>query len=119
MNSSDPFGERSLQRLQGFICLIPVIGFIPALWTLLRQAGGKEPQAASRLAVTLTLAWLFGYILLGFGVSTTEFAHLPMLLMSSLLTSGYFLASFWLMVRLWRRKRLYLPWVSEVSDRLP
>uniref|UniRef100_A0ACD5GVH4 Uncharacterized protein n=1 Tax=Desertifilum tharense IPPAS B-1220 TaxID=1781255 RepID=A0ACD5GVH4_9CYAN len=40
------------------------------------------------------------------------------MLTSSLLTSGYFLINFWLMVRLWQRKSTRLPGVSHLSDRV-
>ncbi len=69
--------------------------------------------------VTLALGWLIGYLLLGVGAETAESLSLPLLITSSLLTSGYFLVNLWLMVRLWQRKSLRLPIVSKLSDRLP
>jgi hypothetical protein len=117
----DPYKEQSLNRLRIFITLIPVIGFLPALWTLYRQQGSPEVQNASRLVVTLTMGWLLGYALLGAGLQITsgsQVSTLSVLILSSLLTSGYFLANLWLMVRLWQRKSLRLPGISQLSDRL-
>jgi uncharacterized membrane protein YhdT len=119
MKSSDPFAEKDIKRLQTFVYLIPVVGFFPALWTLYRRQGNQEQLTASRLAVLLATGWLFGYMLLGTGAQSSGAMHLPLLLMSSLLTSGYFLVNIWLMVRLWQRKSLKLPGISRLGDRLP
>jgi hypothetical protein len=116
---ASPFANQDLQRLLIFMYFIPIAGMLPALWTLYQQRGSHEQQQASRLVVTLTLMWLLGYVLLGTTVQTTESLTLPLLIMSSLLTSGYFLANIWLMIRLWQRRSLYLPGVSPLSDRLP
>ncbi len=113
--------EQDLNRLQIFVTLIPVIGFLPALWTLYRQQSSPAVQNASRLVVTLTLGWLLGYGLLGAGAqfaSDSTVSTLSLLILSSLLTSGYFLVNLWLMVRLWQRKSLRLPGISRLSDRL-
>lgn len=120
MPKLDPYKERDLERLQIFVCLIPVIGFLPALWTLYREQGSPEQRNASRLVITLTLGWLLGYLLLGATAQLTEGSSaLSLLILSSLLTSGYFLANLWLMVRLWQQKSLRLPGISRLSDRLP
>lgn len=122
MPQPDPYKERDLDRLQTFCCLIPVLGFLPALWTLYRQQGSSQRQNTSRLVVTLTLGWLLGYGLLGAGTQLTgssTVSTLSLLILSSLLTSGYFLANLWLMIRLWQRKSLRLPGLSQLGDRFP
>lgn len=119
MSNVDPFENQDIKHLQLFIYLIPIVGFFPALWTLYRRSGTRQQRNLSRLVITLALGWLFGYLLLGVGAQTTESLSLPLLLTSSLLTSGYFLVNIWLMVRLWQRKSLRLPLVSPLSDRLP
>lgn len=119
MSNVDPFENQDIKHLQLFIYLIPIVGFFPALWTLYRRSGTRQQRNLSRLVITLALGWLFGYLLLGVGAQTTESLSLPLLLTSSLLTSGYFLVNIWLMVRLWQRKPLRLPLVSPLSDRLP
>jgi hypothetical protein len=116
---ASPFANPDLQRLLIFLYLIPVLGMLPALWTLSQQRGSHEQQNASRLVVTLTLTWLLSYVLLGTSIQITDSLTLPLLIMSSLLTSAYFLANIWLMICLWQRRSLYLPGISALSDRLP
>lgn len=111
--------NEDLRHLQLFFYLVPVVGFFPAIWTLYRGRGTKQQKVVSRLAVTLAMGWLFGYLLLGASTEASESATLPLLVMSSLFTSGYFIVNIWLMVQLWRRKRPWLPVISPLSDRLP
>jgi hypothetical protein len=121
MKQSDPLESEDLDRLQIFVYLIPV------LWTLYRQAGRRSlagtsersRQNASRLAVTLAMGWIVGYALLGAGAQTSDSLTLPLLIASSLLTSGYFLANIWLMMRLWQGQSIRLPGISRLSDRIP
>jgi hypothetical protein len=115
---SNAFENQELQRLLIFIYLIPILGFLPALWTLYQQRGSREQRRASRLVIVLTTGWLVGYLLLGIGAQTADALSLPLLIVSSLLTSGYFLANIWLMICLWQDKSLYLPGLSHLSDRL-
>ncbi|MEB3358197.1 MAG: hypothetical protein VKK04_15840 [Synechococcales bacterium] len=115
----DSLDSGELRRLGLFLYLIPVVGFFPALWTLYRHQGDRQQRAVSRLAVTLALGWLLGYLLLNTGAQASDTLALPLLIISSLLTSGYFLVNIGLMVQLWRRKRLWLPGVSRLGDRLP
>jgi hypothetical protein len=119
MRTPDPLKEQDLRRLQTFIYLIPVVGFFPALWDLYRREGSRQQQAVGRLAVLLAAGWLFGYLLLGTGTQASHALALPLLVISSLLTSGYFLTNIWLMVRLWQRKSIGLPGLTQLSDRLP
>ncbi len=115
MNELDPLENQDLIRLQLFIYLVPVLGFFPALWTLYRRQGTREQQVVSRLSVTLAFSWLLGYILLSASVPS-EFWTLRLLFMNSLLTSGYFLVSLGLMVRLWQRKSPRLPGISPMAE---
>jgi hypothetical protein len=117
MKPSDPLESEDLDRIQILIYLIPVLGFFPALWTLYRRQENRSRQNASRLAVTLAMGWLVGYGLLGAGAGATD--SLPLLITSSLLTSGYFLTNIWLMVRLWQGQAVRLPGISRLSDRIP
>ena len=118
--------SHSTPPLQLFWYLIPVIGFFPALWTLYHQnpvgqrrgRDQREQQAVSRLSVTLAGSWLLGYVLLGAGAEAWEFLTLRLLLLNGLLTSGYFLVSLWLIVRLWQRKYPRLPGLSRFADRV-
>ena len=116
MKELDPLENSDLNRLQLFVYLVPVFGLFPALWTLYRRQGSREQQAVSRLSVTLAFGWLLGYILLSAGGQASEFWTLRLLFMNTLLTSGYFLVSVGLMVRLWQRKSPRLPGISQIAE---
>ncbi|EKQ67935.1 hypothetical protein OsccyDRAFT_4234 [Leptolyngbyaceae cyanobacterium JSC-12] len=111
--------NQDIKHLKQFLYLMPVVGFFPALWTLYYRSGTRQEKDLSRVVVTLTLGWLTGYILLGTGAELADSFSLPLLISSSLLTSGYFLINIWLMVRVWQRKSVRLPLVSQVGDHLP
>ncbi|MGJ3251389.1 MAG: hypothetical protein ACFE0J_09695 [Elainellaceae cyanobacterium] len=119
VSDEDWLETHEMRRLQMFVCLIPVAGFFPSLWILYRGQGTRHQQAVSRLAITLALGWLMGSILLNTGAQAADNLSLPLLIMSSLLTSGYFLTNIWLMVQLWRRKSIWLPGISRLGDRIP
>ncbi len=115
--------------LKLFIYLIPIIGFFPSLWTLYRHGNDKQPSDSlpyqvrrqvntSRLSVTLAGCWLLGYILLGFGAETSEFLALRLLVLNTLLTSGYFLVTIFLMIRLVSGKSARLPGFSRLAERV-
>lgn len=113
----DPYGEQDLQRLQMFLYLMPVVGFFPSLWTLYRQQGTKEQQKVSRLSVTLALGWVLAYSVLATATTqTSEVFAMRLLYTSGLLTTGYFLVCFGLMVRLWQRKPLRLPGIQKLAE---
>lgn len=114
----DSLENEEIKHVQLFLYLIPVVGFFPALWTLYRRRGTRQERNLSRTVVVLALGWLLGYSLLGLGAQTSESLSLPLLISSSLLTSGYFLVNIWLMVRLWQRKSMRVPIVTKLGDRL-
>jgi hypothetical protein len=119
MKEIDPFENPEAQQLKLFLYLVPVVGFFPALWSLYYRSGSKQEKELSRVVVTLTLGWLFTYILLGVGAETAEALAVPLLISSSVVTSSFFLTNIWLMVRLWQRKSVRLPGISQMGDRLP
>lgn len=115
------------KHLELFIYLIPIIGFFPSLWTLYRHGNQKASDSlpyqsqqlnTSRLSVTLAGCWLLGYILLGFGAETSEFLALRLLVLNTLLTSGYFLVSILLIIRLASGKSARLPGFSDLAERV-
>lgn len=120
MKEIDPFENPAAQHLKLFLYLVPVVGFFPALWSLYyRSSGSKQEKDLSRVVVILTLGWLLVYLLLGAGAEVSESLSVPLLISSSVMTSGFFLTNIWLMVRLWQRKSVRLPGISQVGDRLP
>lgn len=118
MKNTDPLDNPELDRASLFVLMIPVIGFFPALWNLYRRQGSPERKAVSRLAIALAFSWLLGHILLESAAISAESPTLTMLLMSSLLTTSYFIVSLGLMVRLWKRQPLWLPGISRVAEQV-
>lgn len=118
MKNTHPSENPELDRASLFVLMIPVIGFFPALWNLYRRQGSPERKAVSRLAIALAFSWLLGHILLEGAAISAESPTLTMLLMSSLLTTSYFIVSVGLMVRLWKRQPLWLPGISRVAEQV-
>lgn len=93
-------------RLQLWIYLLPVVGVVPAIWTLYRTTQLKDNvtvpcdrfvlrqrQKVSRLSVNLALVWLSCYCLLSFGAANVAGVEsLRLLYTNALITTGYFLA---------------------------
>lgn len=122
--SRDIFEDRTLKRLLLFIYLVPVFGVVPAIWTLNRRDSDRKQREVSRVAVIVGTAWLLGAFLLtsGVAISNAENAQgmgISLLLFNTVLTSGYFLNNFWLMVRIWRRQPLNIPGIKYITKYLP
>jgi hypothetical protein len=121
--------RREQQRLRLFFYLIPIVGVIPALWSLygprspLAQRNpsslARRERQISRMAVILGLGWALSTGLVSLGSTWAEVPELGRLVLGSGLTSAYFLVNFWLMVQLWRNQSLWLPGVTDWGDRLP
>jgi hypothetical protein len=124
MKNVEPIDNLNLKHLQLFFYLIPVIGFFPALWTLYQRdksvssSPSAEQLQVSRLSITLAGSWLIGYLLLGMGAENAEFLSLRFLVLNTFLTSGYFLVSILLMVRLYQRKSIRLPGFSNLAKQV-
>ena len=118
MKKTEPMENPDLKRLELFLLVTPILGFFPALWNLYRRQGSPEERSASRLAVTLALMWVLGTILLQAGSNAGEFGSLPLLLTTSLFSTSYFIVSFALMVRIWKRQPLWLPGISQVAEKV-
>lgn len=101
MNNHNLVRERKERYLQLWIYLLPVVGIIPALWTLSRKQGSTQQQKVSRLSISLLLTWAIAYILLFLGADrASELLAFRLLYINALLTTGYFLTCFWLIVNL-------------------
>ncbi|MEH1789319.1 MAG: hypothetical protein V7L23_28010 [Nostoc sp.] len=113
-----PSPQSPIPKTQLLLYLIPIIGFFPSLWTLYRGQGSREQLAISRLSVTLALTWLLGYLLLTTGAATSDYFPLRLFILNSFLTSGYFLVSVWLILRLMQGKSGRLPGFSNLAERV-
>ncbi len=118
-SEGDPFQEKTLNKLRLLIYLLPVVGWIPSLWTSYRRQGNPEELSVSRLSVTLTLLWGVSYALLWLGsLQTSELFTLRLLYLNGLLTSGYLLISLGLILRVLQGKPVSLPFVSGLSKKI-
>ncbi len=123
MKNVESTDNLDLKHLHLFFYLTPVIGFFPALWTLYRRENAiscpsQEQLEISRLSVTLAGSWLLAYLLLETGAENSEFLSLRLLLLNTFLTSGYFLVSISLMVRLYKRKSVRIPGFSSLAKQV-
>lgn len=103
------------QKRQLLIYLLPVIGVLPALWTLYQTNANSEQKKASRLSIMLLLLWLIPYISLFLGTGqTSELTAFRLLYTNALLTTGYFVICLGLMFRLQQGKSPYIPLISSL-----
>lgn len=117
MNRSESFAERRLKQWQLALYLIPVLGTLPALWSLSRP-GDRPTHRVCRLSLLFALIWLLTYSLLNFsqGQVPSGVVGFRIMFLNGLLTSGYFLTCFTLMVNLARGKTPYLPGLSPIAE---
>ncbi len=117
------------QHLQLWIYFLPVVGVIPAIWTISQsqeQGITKDRQSliadsqnnplkdsskllqqlkASRLSLNLALIWLGSYILFSCGAANeTEIIAFRFLYANAIVTTSYFVACTFLMTRLGKKK---------------
>ena len=102
------------QHLQLWIYLLPVVGVIPAIWTLSRSHDNSsinshhrkssQRQKACRLSIKLILVWLSFYTLFTLSAANaSEIISFRFLYANAIITTGYFVACTWLMSRLGKR----------------
>ena len=120
--SQEPTHHRDLDalaRLETFLYLTPVFGLLPSMWAIYRCQRDKRQLAVCRLSVLLAFTWLSIYLSLNVGadLSGASAVGYRLLFLNSLTTSGYFMASVWLMVLLWQKKSLRLPGFSVLAER--
>ncbi len=120
--SQEPTRHRdldALSRLETFLYLTPVVGLLPSMWAIYRCQRDNRQLAVCRLSVLLAFSWLSIYLSLNVGADLAGASAIGfrLLFLNSLATSGYFMASGWLMVLLWQKKSLKLPGFSALAER--
>ena len=101
----DPFQEQKLEKLQQITRLIPIVGWVPALWTVYQHQGSRQVLSVSRFSLKLTVIWAIAYSLLWFSsLQTSETLTVRLLYLNGLLTSGYILVCLGSMFRIWQRR---------------
>lgn len=108
--------ELPIPKTQLILHLIPVLGLFPSLWSVYSRQASREQLKVSRLSITLAFTWLSGYLLLTTGAATSEFFTLRLLILNSFFTSGYFLVSIWLVLRVLQGKSYRLPGMSSLAE---
>lgn len=113
--------KQTEQYLQLWIYFVPVLGIIPAIWTLyeakdevLADSGEnslkdysvlRQRLKASRLALNLTLIWLCSYGLFSWGATGgTEVSSFRFLYANAMTTTSYFVACTFFMSRLGKKR---------------
>lgn len=117
--SIDRSEPSALDRLETFLYLTPIVGLLPSMWAIYRGQRDKQQLAACRLSILLAFAWLSAYLSLNVGADLSGASALGMrlLFLNSLITSGYFMTSLWLMMLLWQKQSLRLPGISSLAER--
>ena len=118
--SNRAYRSKPARQLQLWVYLLPVVGVVPAIWTLYRLTqlkdnvtvrsdlvGLRQRQKVSRLCVSLALVWLSCYCLLSLGAaSVSGIESFRLLYTNALITTGYFLACSFLMLRVNKKSLL-------------
>ena len=118
--------KQTEQHLQLWIYFLPVVGVIPAIWTISQSQSQARAIAnsqnnplkdssellqqlkASRLSLNLTLIWLCSYILFSYGAADgTEIIAFRFLYANAIVTTSYFVACTFLMTRLGKKRLFY------------
>ena len=110
------------RHLKLWIYLLPVVGIVPAIWTLYRSPQGegaysvaiREQKKVSRLSLILVLAWLSCYSLLSFSAANvTQIMSFRLLYANAIITTAYFVTCTFLMSRLGNKN---LPKTDENNE---
>lgn len=120
--SNPPSTNSSADRyLQLWLYFLPIVGVIPAAWTLFRTKNKvllpdnplqdysrlDRQRKASRLSINLTLIWLCSYILFSYGANdATAIVSFRLLFANAMSTTGYFVSCVYFMSRI-GKKRLF------------
>lgn len=107
--------DSTKERIEMFLCLMPVFGLIPSAITLVRQRSSRKVRDVSQVAIALVVTWAIAYGAMG-GVPTEgETVQITVELMKASLSSGYFAFCLYLMYRLYRHQAIAL---IRLADRL-
>ncbi|NJK57620.1 MAG: hypothetical protein HC939_17280 [Pleurocapsa sp. SU_5_0] len=113
--------KQTEQYLQLWIYFLPVVGVIPAIWTLSQSKQKKiadsqhnplkdsaqlvQQLKASRLSLNLTLIWLCAYVLFSCGAADeTQIIAFRFLYANAIVTTSYFVACTYFITRLGKRR---------------
>jgi hypothetical protein len=115
--AQEDLASQEIRSLKLLLYLMPVFGIVPAIWSLSRPGSNPAERNLSRMSIRLALGWFAGYILFDIAAQSSG-GQIPVLLASSLFTSGYFVLNLIVMLQLWQKKTVQLPFLGRIS-RLP
>ena len=117
MNNKYSVNSQIERHLKLWIYFLPVVGIIPAVWTLYRNKGNREQQKASRISIILMLFWLSSYCCLSLSAEqASELLAFRLLYTNALFTTGYFVTCTFLMLRLGKGNMLTLPKINKYTQ---
>ena len=124
MNHRHHFPGQIERHLKLWIYLLPIVGAIPALWTIYHPQNqiqactvNREQQKVSRLAISLILVWLSSYSLLSLGAANAvDLVSFRFLYTNAILTTGYFLTCTFLMTRLSKKSLSLTAQIKETNS---
>ena len=109
MNNRLLYSHKIERHLKLWIYLLPVVGIIPAVWTLYQLKKNnqtdldeyREQKKASQLSIRLSLIWLISYSSLSLGAAgTADITSFRLLYANAIFTTIYFVTCTAMMIRL-------------------
>ncbi len=111
--------EKQTRHLQQWLYLLPIVGIIPAIWTLFARQSEPKQKQASRLSIALLITWFSLYLSLSLGADTTsDILAFRLLYANALITTGYFVTCLILMLRLNPQNPFYFSWLGKNIERI-
>lgn len=109
MNNRLLHPQKIERHLKLWIYLLPIVGIVPAVWTLYQLAKNnqadleeyREQKKASQLSIKLALIWLVSYSSLSLGATNTaDIISFRLLYANAIFTTLYFVTCTFMMIRL-------------------
>jgi hypothetical protein len=115
MHSKYSIEERQNRGLKQWIYLLPIVGIIPAIWTLADSQSPTKQKQASRLSIGLFITWLSLYILLFLGADASpNILAFRLLYANALTTTGYFVTCLILIMVLNPQRSIYYGQIKKI-----
>jgi hypothetical protein len=109
--------DSTKERIEMFLCLMPVFGLIPSAIALMRQRSRRKVRDVSQVAIALVVTWAISYGAMGGVPMEGETLQIATELIKASLSSGYFVFCMYLMYRLYRNQAIALPWNKGHEER--
>jgi hypothetical protein len=119
-HNSSHLQDDPIRKLQLSLYLLPIVGIIPALFTLNSKYSCQKQKKVSTLSLKLFFFWLLSYICLWLGaIASSEVVFIRLLYLNGILTTGYFLTCLVFALLIWRGKMPRLPFKLKISLEKP